>query len=103
MMWQELSLPHILLAALVGASTVVAWFFTATLSKIWGEIKTLRDVRHEDRALITKTDSRLQILEMNLENIGRSLGDLRSDTDRRLTAHKTLLQELAKREIRNDD
>ena len=103
MMFEHLTLTHLLVLALSAIGTVVVSLFTIVLSKIWGEITSLRAVRHDDRDAITKVDSQLQILEMNLENIGRSLSDFRKDTDTRFNAHKTLLQELAKRDIRAND
>lgn len=100
---ETVTVAHVLLTALVAVATVVVSLFTAVLAKIWNEIKTLRDVRSDDRDMISKVDSKLQVIENNLGNLSRRFDEFRNDSDRRFNAHKTLLQELAGREMRNDD
>ena len=48
---------------------IIVLLFSIVLHKLWNELCKIRDFRHEDRDLITVNNSKLQIIEFEVDDL----------------------------------
>lgn len=62
---------------LAGLGMIIVILLTAAFVKLWNEISKLRGRRHDDRDCITENNSRLQILQYEVDDLKHELGRLK--------------------------
>lgn len=63
----------LVLQLMAGLGAVVVALFSFALARVWGEIGKLRSVRHEDRDFITQNNSKLQIIQFEIEDLKKEI------------------------------
>ena len=57
------------LQGIAGLGMIIVILLTAAFVKVWNEISKLRLRRHDDRDFITENNSKLQIMQFELEDL----------------------------------